>query len=104
MNIVNFDNDVSIDTTFTGLRGYIETTYDQLVEAFGDPMYVEDRKSTSEWRLEFEVEDEHEHDYVVATIYDWKTNNSTPYGKYQWHIGGNSRRAVDCVYNALENV
>ena len=71
----------------TSLRGYITTTYNQLVEKLGEPRRTcGDGKVTAEWILEFE-------DQSVATIYDWKANE-TPMGIYKWNVGGKSSNAV----------
>ena len=95
------DNDANI--TGTHLQGHIEATYDDLVKAFGEPIYDSTKHGLSDkvhtqWALEFENE---EGDYVVATIYDWKEDS--PYtsrsGKYRWHIGGNEYEAMSAVYD-----
>ena len=78
----------------TSLQGYIPTTYSRLVEKFGEPRRTcGDGKVTAEWILEFE-------DQIVATIYDWKTNE-TPEGLYRWHVGGRSFNAVMLAAMAL---
>ena len=69
----------------TSLQGYITATYDQLVERFGQPESGGD-KTTVEWMLQFE-------DGTVATIYDWKVDE-TPTYMYNWHIGGKNKTAV----------
>jgi hypothetical protein len=90
----------------TSLQGSIVTTYAELVQVFGQPDYGPDAdmdKTTCEWALQFE-------DGTIATIYDWKTRG-TPYGQYDWHIGGSSgffggdagagQRAVEYVTEAI---
>ena len=42
-------------------------------------------------------------DGTVATIYDWK-EDETPLGDYDWHIGGKTPRAFDRVYDTFFNV
>ena len=81
------------DVNMTSLQGYIEAYYHQLVEVFGEPEGGGD-KTTVEWCLSFE-------DGTVATIYDWK-EYETPMGRYQWHIGGRSQKAVDRVTRAFK--
>ena len=76
----------------THLQGYVNTTFDRLVELFGEGIGGGD-KTTQEWIMEFD-------DGVVATVYDWK-EYSTPLGNYDWHVGGHDRRAVDHVMQAL---
>jgi hypothetical protein len=79
----------------TSLKGKVETTFDRLEEAFGEPIYPDsfDQKVICEWVLEFE-------DGLIATIYCWKVK-SVPLGEYDWHIGGHSERVVDYVKNIL---
>lgn len=73
----------------TSLTGYLIATYNELVETFGEPTYMEwsgDRKVSTEWDLRI--------DDVVVTIYDWKegSENVCRSGQpYRWHVGGNSR-------------
>ena len=77
----------------TSLQGYINATYDQLVERFGQPEGGGD-KTTVEWMLQFE-------DGTVATIYDWKVDE-TPTYMYNWHIGGKNKTAVTRVTQSLK--
>ena len=83
------------DCNMTSLQGYVTTTYDTLVELFGEPMRGGD-KTTAEWVLKFS-------DGTVATIYDWKEYN-TPMGLYDWHVGGNKSIVVALVEEALDGV
>jgi hypothetical protein len=73
----------------TGLVGYVETTYEDLKEAFGLPYDRNGDKTTCEWVLTFG-------DGQVATIYDWKMER-TPIRKYRWHIGGKCASVVDRI-------
>lgn len=106
MNILSFDNNDCVNICGTSLMGKVTTTYDKLVEAFGEPTYdashSADGKVVVEWTLDFrvETEDGDDFDYVTATVYAWK-ESSIPYGPYDWHIGGNDFTAVDCVEQAL---
>jgi len=81
------------ELTGTSLKGYIETTYEQLESVFGEPMYgpndTDGDKITCEWLITFQ-------DGTVATIYDWKVDE-TPFDLYSWHIGGNNNKAKDYV-------
>lgn len=55
-------------TTGTGLSGYINVTYPQLVKVLGEPTFETpsgDNKTQKEWVVEFEGN--------IFTIYDWKT-------------------------------
>jgi len=106
MNILSFDNNDCVDICGTSLMGKVRTTYDNLVDAFGEPTYDAshsgDGKVIVEWTLDFRVEtdDGEDFDYVTATVYAWKVA-SIPYGEYDWHIGGNDFTAVDCVERVL---
>lgn len=106
MNILSFDNNDCVDICGTSLMGKVRTTYDNLVDAFGEPTYDAshsgDGKVIVEWTLDFrvETEDGDDFDYVTATVYAWK-EASIPYGEYDWHIGGNDFTAVDCVERVL---
>lgn len=83
-------NDEDISTNGTSFMGCITTTYDKLVQLFGEPMKgSDDGKTTAEWVIQFE-------DGEVATIYDWKLS-STPTNLYDWHVGGHSHRALDLL-------
>lgn len=106
MNILSFDNNDCVNICGTSLMGKVRTTYDKLVEKFGEPTYDAshsgDGKVIVEWTLDFrvETEDGDDFDYVTATVYAWK-ESSIPYGEYDWHIGGNDYTAVDCVEQVL---
>ena len=55
---VSFLNNDTINTNGTSLMGYITTTYDELVEKFGEPTYRDDLdKSTVEWTLKFVIKE-----------------------------------------------
>ena len=84
----------------SSLKGTIITDYYTLVEKFGEPTrYSEedsDGKVSVEWVIEFMNEETYELTY--ATIDDWKQYElGTPYGQYDWHIGGYSYDAVELV-------
>ena len=81
------------ETVGTSLQGTIATTYDRLVEIFGEPNGSPCEKSTVEWRLRFP-------DGTIATIYDWKLNN-TPKDLYDWHIGGFNKKAVKAIFDVV---
>ena len=96
----------------TSLQGYLEIDYATLVECFGEPTYTSDNtddKVSTEWTLQFEIEDEYDIDEVktvYATIYDWKdydgglrSRSGTP---YRWHIGGFNWEAVEAVQQSAK--
>lgn len=82
-------------TNGSHLQGYVTTTFDRLVETFGQPDHfnIDTYKVTAEWRVLFK-------DGTVATIYDWKEDR-TPKELYDWHIGGFDSAAVARVKAAL---
>ena len=92
---MKFVNDEAVNVNGTSFMGYVKTTYADLVEKFGEPTYTYGDKTTVEWVLEFETDGE----LIVATIYDYKMLE-TPYGEFNWHVGGFS---IDAVY-AVETV
>ena len=108
MKILNFKNDDTVIITGSSRRGYINTTYADLVHTFGDPTYTTDDKVTAEWTLEFLIEYNDApgsvmREVVIATIYDWK-QQTTPHEPYDWHIGGYGYNlAIECVYQALND-
>ena len=82
------------DFDMTSLQGYVNTTYDKLVEVFGEPAVYTGDKVTCEWSLKFA-------DGTIATIYDYKTD-CTPLEEYDWHIGGFNAYAVKRVCETLQ--
>ena len=81
------------EMTGTSLKGYIETTYEQLESVLGEPVYgpndTDGDKITCEWVITFQ-------DGTVATVYDWKVGE-TPMDLYSWHIGGNNNKSKDYI-------
>lgn len=85
------------NSNMTSLKGEVRITYYELCEIFGKPDYGPNAdldKVTCEWALQFA-------DGTIATIYDWKTY-STPFGEYEWHIGGHDYKAVERVLDTIE--
>jgi len=89
----------------TSYRGMIVTSFDKIVEVFGEPNCESSDKVWNEWSLTFELGNvaDDEWDVVDATIYDWKELHASDshIGEYQWHIGGRDHRSVELVYEAL---
>ena len=68
-----YDEMTAPDTTGTSLSGYINATYQELVDALGEPTFNEesgDGKTQVEWIVTFENIFGEKN---VFTIYDWKT-------------------------------
>lgn len=86
----------------TSLKGTIKTTYNRLVEVFGQPCLNDPpstmEKVTTEWCLEFPCG-------TVATIYNWKNygTDPAPHEDYEWHVGGYEYQAFVLVSDALKN-
>ena len=94
----------------TSYKGMVHTTFEKLVEVFGEPNVSASDKVFTEWGIEFRVPveddgmgDVDDYDTFSATIYDWKEphGSASHYGKYGWHIGGRDHRSVELVYEAL---
>lgn len=102
-NITTITNSTSVKTSGSSLIGYVTTTYDKLVKAFGEPTYGEsgDGKVTTEWTLEFDTGNGKS---IVATIYDWRTYDPSICrdGEFEWRVGGFKADALDAVEAALE--
>ena len=80
----------------SSLMGHITTSYDKLVELFGEPNDAPGDKTWNAWDIEFKVwnvEDE-DFDCVYCSIYDWKEMGPecSSTGTYQWHIGGHHNK------------
>jgi hypothetical protein len=96
-------NQSDINVSGTYLLGYINCTYDDIVETLGYPLEdgFDDYKSDAEWHIEFD-------DGLVATIYNYK-NGKNYLGEHgynvcdipQWNIGGNSLRVVQMVLDLI---
>ena len=85
----------NFDVCGTCLQGTINTSYDRLVELFGEPTRGEsgDGKVQVEWAVKF-------NDGTLATIYDWK-EDKTASAVTEWHVGGYTQHAL---YNVIDEV
>lgn len=89
----------------TCLQGHISATYQELIDIFGEPTYLDssaDGKVTTEWELSGE---NLFGDSMPITIYDWKEydggERSRSGLKYEWHVGGTERSAVTYILDKL---
>ena len=99
----NFEthNDIDIEVGGTCLQGYVDASFDTLVDTFGTPTIGDDYKTDWEWVIKFD-------DGTVAAVYNWK-NGPNYCGEEgysardinNWHVGGFSRDAVENVLTAL---
>ena len=89
---VEYGPDDCMNSNGSSLRGYHTTTYNNLVELFGEPNGWSGDKTWNGWDLCFTVWDEDEEDSedVYVSIYDWKESSPdhSRIGEYRWHIGG----------------
>ena len=100
----------TIKTNGTHFQGTVKTTFDELVEVFGEPTFTDAspyEKVNAQWAIEFKVpftDDTGIEDFetVTATVYNWK-DGYIPTEKYDWHIGGFDSEAVDCVEKVLDS-
>jgi hypothetical protein len=106
MQFITHNEDDSIHTSGTCLRGHITTSYANLVDVFGQPMKdgFDDYKSDAEWVVQFE-------DGSVATIYNYKNgmnycgSEGTPTHRiHDWNIGGYDTAVVTYIIDALKEV
>ena len=94
-------NDTFINVNGTSLRGYLTTTYDALVKAFGEPMEGDAYKTDVAWNILLR-------NGSVLTIYNWKNgpaycgSEGTPVEQITlWNIGGNTPDVVHSVEQLL---
>ena len=88
---VEYGPDDCMNKNGSSLRGYVTTTYDNLVAHFGEPNAYCGDKTWNAWDLCFTVWDEDGEDSedVYVDIYDWKESGpDASKGEYRWHIGG----------------
>ena len=102
MTLVTHNTNPTLCPIGTHRQGYVNTTYDRLVEVFGEPESGDGRKVDAEWIVQ-DSETE-----VLATIYNYKDGvnyngaDGTPTTQItDWHVGGVDARAVDLVQRAL---
>ena len=95
--LMNFDL-----TAGTCLQGYVSATYEELVAAFGTPLFGNGHTTQVEWVILLTDEDETRY---IATIYDWKCgdgyvgegNGMPPEAITTWYIGGRKREVVRLI-------
>lgn len=75
------------------LQGYVDVSYEQLLEVFGEPDIWFGDKSSVEWVRE--------ENGIKFCIYDYKWH-SAKNGKIEsFHVGGNDIRALELVREKL---
>lgn len=96
IKIENIGIESTMAITGSSLSGYVEASYYELEQVFGEPTYVDEdpqEKVQTEWTLSLNG--------VTATVYNWKTG-STPAGQYRWHVGGFGKGEVELVQAAVD--
>lgn len=87
------------DIRHTGLVGYLDATYEEIVEAIGEPHLYEDHgaKVDAQWVLMAQG-----HPDTVLTIYNYKDGRNYLGDKgldarqiIQWHLGGRGKAAME---------
>lgn len=72
-----------LDPYGTSLKGYVKTTFDNIVSKLGEPKHNDpDDKVLVYWVVQFD-------DGLIATIYIYRMTH-VPKEEYQWHVGGPS--------------
>ena len=78
----------------TCLQGYIDASYDYLLEMFGEHEGASgDGKVQAEWMLKING--------VVVTIYDWKYYDTPVERVKKWNIGGHGKEAAEQLKNLM---
>lgn len=90
-----FEFDTGANMHMSSLQGYVKTTYDKLVETFGEPTYTDANpyeKVNCEWAVTADTDE----GLVRFSIYNWK-DGFIPTEEYDWHIGGYGFDSVDAA-------
>jgi hypothetical protein len=97
-------NQLPVQITGTELVGYLNCSYQELVDRFGKPLSAgfDDCKSDAEWHIKFE-------DGAVATIYNWKNGRNYlgdegmyPWEIMDWNIGGLTGEVVERIKELIK--
>ncbi|MCK9543228.1 MAG: hypothetical protein M0R03_14500 [Novosphingobium sp.] len=82
-DIPSFEVDNDAFPSGSSLKGYINTTYDNLVSKLGPPKDIGDSKARVEWIVKYKNSTRES----ILTIYDWKED--IPIEEVtEWHVGG----------------
>lgn len=108
MSDIDFETGTHIRVAGTKRVGTITTTYNHVVETFGEPTKTSQHGKTHvEWCIEFDVpaeDDPEARDLIVATIYDYKEEGNPmkrPGDKITFLIGGHNIQAAYYVHLVL---
>lgn len=91
-----------VEMNMSSLMGYISASYEELVNLFGEPTYMDcDDDEYAKVNVEWTVLIQTPTGPVKASIYNWKDYDGGRYCQsallYKWHIGGYNDRAVYAV-------
>jgi hypothetical protein len=94
MNESYYAVDPSIDINRTSLVGYIDVSYQEIVNKLGEPESNE--KSMAEWKIMGEPDSDFPN--VIATLYDYSAGMGLNVTQItEWHIGGKNLQARELV-------
>ena len=83
----------TIKTNGTHFQGTVKTTFDELVEVFGEPTFTDAspyEKVNAEWTVQAKDKDNWKMGYI-------------PTEEYDWHIGGYDYNALSVATDILDN-
>ena len=98
--MLEFENSDAVNVNMSSLQGKIKTTYDKLVEVFGEPTFTDAspyEKVNAQWSVNAKDENN-----TTFTIYNWK-DGYVPTEEYEWHIGGFDFNAYCVATDILDN-
>ncbi len=103
MEVLNIKNSKKYTPVGTSLMGYLRADINDIIKVLGEPDSEPSGDSKVDWEWIYKLDNE------VVTIYNYKDgpsylkNPNITIDKIEdWHIGGNSRRAVDLVRDLFE--
>ena len=79
----------------TSLQGYVKTTYKTLVSKLGEPKLMTPNESDGKVLAEWVISHPVNINYVMFTVYCWKTDR-IPHDLHYWHIGGRNQNSLYC--------
>lgn len=82
------------DANGTSLQGYIDIPFASIASKLGYPTYTDEDKTLAEWVIKGD-------DGTIATIYDYKNYGMRREQISEWHIGGESKKAVKLIAGIL---
>lgn len=109
VKVLGYEADETVNVNGTHLVGEITTTYDKLVELFGDPTYTDadpNEKVNCEWTIDAKIItdfcDDEDYFYKPFTVYCWKEGR-IPTEEYSWHIGGDDYESYEIASTIINS-